>query len=257
MTAGDRAFGDAEYGEHAEHLEHCERAERAEHLAPAELEVAELEVVEAQAHGPERMSVIWLHGMGQDTGHAAAIVDRLGLAEQGVRAVFPRAPAQARSPITGARARAWVDQSVLKLGKTDPETLAATELGLQRLVEEEAKRIGAERVVLAGFSQGAAMALYVALRYPERLGAVALYAAFPFGDVPLMESRSAANAGLPVWLGHGRRDWVIPYFVGIGVRDLLREHGHPVEWHKYPGEHEAFGGVGAELAEFLGRVAAK
>jgi phospholipase/carboxylesterase len=216
-----------------------------------------LEVVEAEARSPERLSVIWLHGMGQDTADAAAVVDRLGLAEQGVRAVFPRAPAQAKSPITGARTRAWVDQSVLKLGQTDPATLAATELGLRRLIEEEAKRVGSERVVLAGFSQGAAMALYTALRYPEPLGGVALYAAFPFGDVPLIESRSEANAGLPVWLGHGRRDWVIPYFIGIDVRDLLKEHGHPVEWHRYPGAHEAFGGVGSELAEFLDRVAMK
>ncbi|GAA1967539.1 alpha/beta hydrolase [Catenulispora subtropica] len=238
MTAGDRGTGDAGRS--------------------GSVEVsAGLELVEAEARGPERVSVIWLHGMGQDTGHPAAIADRLGLAEQGVRAVFPRAPAQAKSSITGAPTRAWVDQSVLKLGTTDPVTLAATEEGLRHLIEEESKRVGAEHVVLAGFSQGAAMALYVALRYPERLGGLALYAAFRFGDVPLMESRSAANAELPVWLGHGRRDWVIPYFIGIDVRDLLEEHGHPVEWHKYPGAHEAFGGVGSELAEFLDRVAAK
>ena len=70
-----------------------------------------------------------------------------------------------------------------------------------------------------------------------------------------MATRNEANTELPLWLGHGRRDWVIPYFVGVEARDLLTANGHPVEWHKYPGAHEAFGGVGPELAEFLDRVA--
>lgn len=219
------------------------------------MKVDDLEAVELAAHGTERLSVIWLHGMGQDAEDAAAIVDRLGLAGLGVRAVLPRAPAQVESPVTGLQTRAWVDQSVLKLGRSDPETLRTSELALRRLVAGESARVGSQRVVLAGFSQGAAMALHVALRYDEPLGAAVLYAAFPFGDAPVMESRTAANARLPVWMGHGRRDWAIPYFIGIGVRDLLVENGHPVEWHKYPGAHEAFRGVGPELGEFLARLA--
>lgn len=240
MTASDRMAGDVD-------LE--------PELAP-EPEL-ELEVVEADPGGGERLSVVWLHGMGQDTGDAVAIAARLRLAGQGVRAVFPRAPAQAASPLTGALSRAWVDQSVLNLAKTDETTLWATERRVRAVVAAEARRLGPERVVLAGFSQGAAMALLVALSHPDRLGGVALYAPYLFGDVPLFETRNAANAGLPVWIGHGRRDWVIPYYVGIGVKDLLTENGHPVEWHRYRGAHEAFGGVGPELGEFLDRVAGR
>lgn len=220
--------------------------------------VSGLEVVEADARGPARMSVIWLHGMGQDAGHAAAVAERLGLAGKGVRAVFPRAPAQARSAISGAPIRAWVNQSVFNLDDTDGGSLWATADSLRQLVDQESKRVGSERVVLAGFSQGAAMALLVALRHPERLGGAVLYAPFLFGDLSLIEARNEANAELPAWIGHGRRDWVVPCFIGEKVRDLLVENGHPVEWHKYPGAgHEAFGDAGGELVDFLDRIAEK
>jgi phospholipase/carboxylesterase len=124
-------------------------------------------------------------------------------------------------------------------------------------VAAESAAAGSKRVVLAGFSQGAAMALIAGLRYPERLGGIILYDPYTPAELPLADTRSPANADLPVWIGHGRYDWIIPAVVGEGVRDLLLSWGHPVSWreyHDYPNTHEPFSGAAGDLRAFLDEV---
>jgi phospholipase/carboxylesterase len=204
--------------------------------------------------GEPTASVIWLHGLGQDSHALMPVARQLGLPQQKVRSVFPRAPGQSAGMIKGRPARAWFDQKISALDRADLETLLATEAWLQAIVAAECASVGAGRVLIAGFSQGAAMALITGLRYPERLGGLVLYAPFMITKARLFEKRSPSNADMPVWIGHGRRDSVVPMFMAERVRNMLLRRGHTVSWHKYPAAHEAFGGAMADLRVFLDDV---
>ncbi|MET9406184.1 alpha/beta hydrolase-fold protein [Streptomyces sp. NPDC002935] len=207
--------------------------------------------------GPHRGTVVWLHGIGQAPGDLAVVTGRFRLAEAGVRGVFPSAPVAAPSLLTGLSVPCWFPQNLLAIDQIDVEGLLAVHRPLATLLKAEAERIGAGRIVLAGFSQGATVALTLALTYPERLAGAALYAPFLPPDLPALLPAgrpSAANSGLPVWIGHGARDWVVPERNGARLRDLLTGWGHPVTWQRYPGGHQPFAGVRASLPAYLNDV---
>ncbi|MED7954387.1 alpha/beta hydrolase [Streptomyces sp. BE303] len=209
--------------------------------------------------GGHRATVLWLHGLGQEPESLIEVADRMGLDRAGIRGVFPRAPLRPIGRVSGDPARAWFQQDVFSLDHPGPESLPsvlAVERRLRAVLDEETARVGAGRTVVAGFSQGALMSLVLALRYPQRLAGLALYAPFlPEEAVPLLASRrSAVAADLPVWIGHGAFDWVIPEQSGAKVRDVLADWGHPVRWQRYRAGHEAFGGVKRGLPAFLDRV---
>ncbi|MFK0173088.1 alpha/beta hydrolase [Streptomyces sp. NPDC090306] len=207
--------------------------------------------------GPHRATVVWLHGIGQVPGDLAEVADRLRLDRAGVRGVFPRAPVTAPSLLTGLPVSCWFPQSVLALDRIDVEGLAAVLTPLTALLTAETARVGAARTLVAGFSQGATVALTLALGHPERLAGTALYAPYLPPDLPALlpgGGPAPANERLPVWIGHGARDWVVPERSGEGLRDLLASWGHPVTWQRYPGGHEPFAGVRASLPDFLGSV---
>lgn len=217
--------------------------------SPADLECDVIAPV-----GDHRASVIWLHGMGQDSHTVASVAQDLDLANAGVRSICPRAPEQSASVMTGVPVRAWMDQHVLALDEVDLDTLAATEAKVRRIVAAEAARVGASRVAIAGFSQGATMALITGLRYPETLSGLVLYAPLPVPGVDLPATRSQANAHVPIWIGHGRFDWVVPMVVGEQVRDVLAAWGHPVSWNLCRSGHEPFVGAPKRLRGFLDEV---
>lgn len=220
----------------------------------------ELEVEVIDPPGRPYATVIWLHGMGQDSGALIPVAEQSGLTspDAGVRHVFPRAPRQSPGLAGGVPARAWFRQRVFALKHADLPTLLATERALRKLVLAESALTGSKRVLLAGFSQGASMALITALRHPERLGGLILYDAFLTGELPLADTRSPANADLPVWIGQGRFDWIVPLAVGESVRDLLHSWEQPLSWHvyyDYPNTHEPFSGAAADLRAFFDEVA--
>ncbi|MEU5183558.1 alpha/beta hydrolase [Streptomyces longwoodensis] len=209
--------------------------------------------------GPHRATVVWLHGVGQGPADLAAVADRLGLAAAGVRGVFPRAPVEAPSLLTGLPVPCWFPQNLFTPDRIDTPGLLAVLRPLTVLLRQETERIGAARTVVAGFSQGATVAVTLSLRHTEPLAGAALYAPFLPPDLTalLPGGRPApANARLPVWIGHGARDWIVPEGNGAGLRDLLTAWGHPVTWQRYPGGHEAFAGVRASLPRFLTEVLA-
>ncbi|MGW2781569.1 alpha/beta hydrolase [Streptomyces populi] len=206
---------------------------------------------------PHRGTVVWLHGIGQAPGDLMAVTQRFRLAEAGVRGVFPRAPVAAPSLLSGLAVPCWFPQNLLAIDRIDVEGLLAVHRPLSALLDAEADRIGAGRIVLAGFSQGATVALTMALTYTRRLAGVALYAPFVPPDLPALlpaGGPSPAGSGLPVWIGHGARDWVVPERSGAVLRDLLTDWGHPVTWQRYPGGHEPFAGVRASLPAYLSDV---
>jgi phospholipase/carboxylesterase len=197
-------------------------------------------------------AVIWLHGLGADGHDFAPVVPQLTLQELRVRFVFPHAPVRPVTLNQGMRMRAWYD--ILQLGP-GPEDEAGVRAS-QRLVEEliGVQSLPAGRVVLAGFSQGGAIALQTALRHGERLaGVIALSTYLPLASA-LAAERSGVNAGLPIFMAHGAYDEIIPIGRAERSRDLLRELGYEVNWRAYPMPHAVCGEEIAEVGAFLLQV---
>jgi phospholipase/carboxylesterase len=185
-------------------------------------------------------SIIILHGLGADANDFVPVAQQLDLRAIGaVRYVFPNAPVRAITINGGMRMQAWYDiLGVDLVRREDEKGLRESVVDVQALIAREiAAGIPASRIVLAGFSQGCAMTLLAGLRAPQRLaGLVGLSGYLPLAATTAAE-RSEANRGVPIFLGHGRADPIVPIARGIATRDALIELGHPVEWHDYPMPH--------------------
>jgi phospholipase/carboxylesterase len=199
-----------------------------------------LETVELETAPRPRVAVIWMHGLGADGHDFPPIVPELGLgAAPGARFVFPHAP---RRPVTinnGMVMRAWYDVLALDGPRREDEAgLRESQRQIEALIErEQARGIPAARIVLAGFSQGGAMALQTGLRHPERLaGLLALSCYLPLAD-RLPAEASPASRGVPIFMAHGTGDDLIPVARARRSRDVLAALGHPVEWREYPMPH--------------------
>lgn len=220
-----------------------------------------LRTVEAETGRPVRASVIWLHGLGADGHDFEPIVPYLGTEELGVRFVFPHASRRAVTINMGLIMPAWYDILGLEAGSgVDEKGMRASASQVEALVAREKERgVPAARIVLAGFSQGGVIALFVALRHAETLaGAMALSTYLP--DVASRDGElSAANAALPVFQAHGEADPMIPVERGEQARDRLLALGHPVVFKSYPMQHEVcpdeIADVAAWLRERLGPAA--
>lgn len=199
-------------------------------------------------------SVILLHGLGADGWDFVPIVGELGLPESlAVRFVFPHAPMRPVTVNAGYVMRAWYDiKAFTPDGRADPEGLSESMRRVEAcLGEEVARGVDASRIVLAGFSQGGAVALEAALRHPRRLaGVLAMSTYLPF-PARLAAERSPANADVPILMCHGRMDPVVPIAMGLEARDALQALGYPVEWHEYPMQHEVCAPELAEVARWI------
>lgn len=200
-----------------------------------------LDAVEIETARPVTASVIWLHGLGADGHDFEPIVPYLGLpAGAAVRFVFPHAP---QRPVTlngGLRMRAWYDLYGLDLQRReDAEGIRESARLVAALIEREIERgIPGERIVLAGFSQGGAMALFTGLRSSTRLaGLLALSCYLPLADT-LLDERQPVNQDTPILMMHGRFDDIVPIRAGQASHERLEALGYPVEWRDYPMAHE-------------------
>jgi phospholipase/carboxylesterase len=212
----------------------------------------ETHVIETAPH--PRTTIIVLHGLGADGHDFVPICGELDLRAVGpVRYVFPHAPQRPVTINNGYVMRAWYDILGVDLVRREDEGgLRESQQQIAALIDSERERgMPANRIVLMGFSQGCAMTLMTALRYPERLaGAVGLSGYLPLADVAAAE-RHAANAGLPIFLAHGRQDPIVPHARGAASRDALRALGHDVEWHDYPMPHSVCAEEIADLNAWL------
>jgi phospholipase/carboxylesterase len=202
--------------------------------------MALLENIETQTGPNPGATVIVLHGLGADGNDFVPIAQELDLAAVGpVRFVFPHAPVIPVTINNGYRMRAWYDILGMDLVRREDEAGLRLSLGaVEELLEREEKRgMTAGRIVLAGFSQGCAMALLAGLRHKERLAGIACLS----GYLPLAQStateRSDANALTPIFMGHGQQDNVVDIERGKASREMLRALGYEVEWHEYPMAH--------------------
>jgi phospholipase/carboxylesterase len=210
-----------------------------------------MEAIEIQTGSKPAASIIWLHGLGADGHDFEPIVPELKLAKP-VRFVFPHAPVRSVTINQGMRMRAWYDILQLGGGPEDEAGIRASQRMIEQLIKQQP--VPVDRVVMAGFSQGGAIALQTALRYPERLaGVLALSAYLPLAG-SLQSERSPANQGIPIFMAHGRHDDIIPQRRAEESRKLLEAAGYPVEWHEYPMPHSVCAEEIADIAAFLARI---
>ncbi|MBL0164493.1 MAG: carboxylesterase [Xanthomonadales bacterium] len=214
-----------------------------------------LDCVQTETGTKPRFAVIWLHGLGADGNDFGPIVPELVAPDwPAIRFVFPHAP---RRPVTingGMSMRAWYDITGMEIAqKQDEAGIRASIAEVEALIAREVARgIPASRIFLAGFSQGAAMVLSAGLRHAQRLaGIIALSGYLPIEN-KLAEERSAANTDVPLFMGHGSVDPVVPQVLGMLGRDFLRGLGYSVEWHGYPMAHQVCAEEIADLRHWIG-----
>lgn len=216
-----------------------------------------LDVIEAESGDNPTATILILHGLGADGNDFVPIAEELQLDRVGpVRFVFPHAPVQPVTINNGYRMRAWYDILGFDAGSAQDEAgLRRSQALVEALLAREKQRgIAADRIVLAGFSQGCAMALLTGLRHPQRLAGIAgLSGYLPLADKTAAE-RHAANAQTPVFLAHGTHDEVVALERAEASRDLLQRLGQPVEWHEYLMGHSVNPMEIEELNDWLVRV---
>jgi phospholipase/carboxylesterase len=222
--------------------------------------MAVLETIESETGPNPAACVIVLHGLGADGNDFVPIAQELDLAAVGpVRFVFPHAPVMPVTINNGYRMRAWYDILGRELGTREDEaglrrSMAAVE---ELLAVQKQRGIAAGRIVLAGFSQGCAMALLTGLRHQERLaGIVGMSGYLPLAATTAAE-RSDANALTPIFLGHGTNDEIVLVDRGRDSRDALKALGCDVEWHEYRMAHSVSMEEIADLNRWLVKVLAR
>jgi phospholipase/carboxylesterase len=219
-----------------------------------------LETIEIETGKSPAASVIWMHGLGADGSDFVPIVEELELdGTPGIRFLFPHAPMRPVTINNGYVMRAWFDVS---LGDLEGNSRRADERGVREsqaqidaLIEREAKRgVEPEHIVLAGFSQGGAIALQTGLRYPRRLaGVMALSTYLPLADT-LAREATPANKATPIFMAHGIYDPLIPLAMGAGSMTLLTGFGYTVEWRQYPMPHSVCPQEIEDIGAWLRRV---
>ena len=202
-------------------------------------------------------TLIVLHGLGADGTDFIPMCDALDLSTIGpVRFVMPRAPERPVTINNGYRMRAWYDILGTETARREYEPgLRASMRELHALLDREVARgVPAERIVLAGFSQGCAMTLLAGLRYPQRLAGLAgLSGYLPLAATTAAE-RHEANRDVPVFMAHGRSDAMVAMARGTASRDALASLGYRIDWHDYPMEHSVCMEEVTELNRWLLRV---
>jgi phospholipase/carboxylesterase len=217
-----------------------------------------LQTIEIQTGENPTATVVWLHGLGADGNDFVPIVDELGLPDDlPVRFVFPHAPMMPVTINGGYVMRAWYDVSFDGVEKRpDERGIRASQAAIEALLAREKSRgIAANRIVLAGFSQGGAITLHTGLRQAERLaGLMVLSSYLPLAD-SLASERTEANASTPIFMAHGQDDSVIAIELAERSVGQLIGLGYEVEWHDYPMQHsvchEEIAHVGAWLKKVL------
>ncbi len=221
-----------------------------------------LESIEIETAPKPTATVIWMHGLGADGNDFVSIVRELDLkGAPGIRFVFPHAPVRPVTINNGHVMRAWYD---ISFGDLEGNTRKADEKGVresqaqigQLIARENQRKIPSKNIVLAGFSQGGAIALHTGLRYPETLaGVMALSTYLPLADSFAQEA-TPGNAKTSVFMAHGTQDPVVPYAMGSASHARLQQAGYAVDWHEYPMPHsvclEEINDIGRWLGKVLG-----
>jgi phospholipase/carboxylesterase len=215
-----------------------------------------LECVEHETGAAPTWSIVWLHGLGADGHDFAPIVPELVRRDwPALRFVFPHAPVRAVTINRGMRMPAWYDIRDLDLDqRADERGVRESMAQVEALIQRELERgVPASRLILAGFSQGGAIALATGVRREAPLaGIVALSTYLPMASTTAVEATTRGLA-TPVFMAHGRQDPVVPASLGALSRDILRKLGATVDWHEYTMPHSVCGDEVRDLGDWLDR----
>jgi phospholipase/carboxylesterase len=218
-----------------------------------------LPAIEIETAPDPDAAVIWMHGLGDDGRGWSEVVPMLRLpGDLRVRFLFPHAPVMPVTINNGMSMRAWYDIRQANFNeRADLDGVRRSQALVGALQAREiARGVPAARTVLAGFSQGGAIALYAGIRNAERLAGIVGLSTYLIGTEHAVAEASAANRDVPIFMAHGTHDPVIQYAWAEHSRDVLRAGGWPVEWHRYTMEHSAVPEELAAVGAFLARVLA-
>jgi len=214
-----------------------------------------LECIEIETAPDPQAAVIWLHGLGADGNDFAPIVPELDLDGLSIRFVFPHATTQPVTINNGMVMRAWYDISDAAIRREDEKGVRASQKHVEALIDREVRRgIDSSHLVLAGFSQGGAIALHTGLRCSKQLAGVMALSCY----LPLADSFSAevaeANRATPIFMAHGLSDPVVTHARASEARDMLIKQGFDVEWHDYQMPHSVSAQEIIDISGWLRRV---
>jgi phospholipase/carboxylesterase len=215
------------------------------------------DTVEIETGPDPRAAVIWLHGLGADGHDFEPIVPELVRpSERALRFVFPHAPMRPVTLNGGYAMRAWYDIIALdRRAAEDENGIRASQALITQLIRRENTRgIASEHIVLAGFSQGGAMALYSGTRYPERLAGLIGLSCYQVLAAHFASERDPANQATPIFLAHGTQDPVVAPALGEAACRQLQAEGYTVEWHTYSMPHSVCPQEVADIAAWIRRV---
>jgi phospholipase/carboxylesterase len=212
------------------------------------------ETIELTTGESPENSVIWLHGLGADGHDFEPVVPMLGLEKiAATRFVFPNAPVRPVTLNGGMRMRAWYDIRSMSISRDQDEEgiLHSATLVRNLIAREQARGITASRIILAGFSQGGAVAAHVALRYPEKLAGLMVLSAYLLFPDRVDTEHHVSNMRTPVFVGHGSQDPMVPVSMGRDLANRIRNLGLPVEWHEYNMPHSVIPDEISDIGHWL------
>ena len=221
------------------------------------MSLPQLATIEVETGPNPGAAVIWLHGLGADGHDFEPAVPALALpGTRALRFVFPHAPVRAVTLNAGARMRAWYDiRGFDRHAAQDESGIRESDAAIRALIRRENERgIATERIVLAGFSQGGAMALFTGTRLSERLAGIIGLSCYLLLASSFAAERHSANQQTPIFMAHGSFDAVVDARLGEETRSALQAEGYAVEWHSYPMPHAVCAEELAAIAAFLHRV---
>ena len=213
--------------------------------------------IELETGPAPNASIIWLHGLGADGHDFEPVVPMLGLSDTpALRFVFPHAPLRAVTINGGMTMRAWYDIVPTAQGfGENAQDVRESEGLLQRLIEREhSRKVATENIIVAGFSQGGAIALHTALRYPARLGGLLALSTYLPLATTLVKERDPSNNEIPIFMGHGEFDPLISISRAQHSRTLLQQLGYAVDWRAYPMPHSVCAQELADIGQWLNHV---
>ena len=202
-------------------------------------------------------TILWLHGLGADGWDFIPIVRELSIAEElPLRFIFPHAPLRPVTINNGMEMRAWYDIAMNDISRLPDEGgIRESQGDIERLIaRERARGIDTSRIVVAGFSQGGAIALQTALRHANRLAGVIVLSSYLPLESSLEAEASSANRSTPIFMAHGTEDTVVPLRLAEVSRSALQTRGYEVEWHTYPMPHAVCAEEIAAISDFIDRV---
>ena len=185
-------------------------------------------------------TIIWMHGLGADCWDFVSIVKELGLAEDlPLRFIFPQAPSRPNTINNGQVMPGWYDISMAELQRKPDETgVRQSQALIEQLISRENERgIASDKIILAGFSQGGAIALQTGLRYRDALGGIMALSTYLTLEDSFAAEATIANANIPILMAHGTQDPLIPLSLAMSSRAKMEARGYKIEWREYPMPH--------------------